>query len=381
MKKIIFVISVFSLLSCKRDAEIISLDEQIDLLNLEQIPPVSFPPDNPSTSEKIELGRLLFWDPVISGEKDVACATCHHPEFGYGDGLDLPIGVRGEGLGESRMQGVGIDRVPRNAPTILNTAYNGLKAYDTYLAEESPMFWDGRMESLENQCQGPPTSRSEMAGDAYNAESALSNVILKLRQIPEYVEKFDQVFGGGIAAVTVENYAKAIATFERTIVSVNSPYDQYLKGNTDALTKQEKEGLLLFFGKGKCGDCHSGPMFSDWSFHALGVEENPNRVGGVDHGKDSTFRFRTPTLRNIAITAPYMHNGMQSTLREVMDFYNKGKSNNENIEEVSLLFVPLDLSDEEIEALIAFMYALTDEEFDKIKPASVPSGLKVGGNI
>lgn len=378
--KFILFVLIAILFSCKNDVEIVSLDQKISELNLEPLPEVAFPFDNPSNDAKVKLGKLLFWDPIVSGEKDVACATCHHPDFGYTDGLDLSIGVRGSGLGPNRTQGSGIDRVPRNAPSILNTAFNGLMANNSYQAEESIMFWDGRMKGLENQCQGPPTSRSEMKGDTYLSESAMANVVLKLRKIPRYVDLFDSAFGNGIASLTIDNYARAIASFERTIISTNSPYDQYLKGNSNALTEQQKNGLLIFFGKAKCNDCHSGPMLSDWTFHALGVSENPNRVGN-DFGKDSLFLFRTPTLRNISLSGPYMHNGTQSSLNDVMLFYNEGKSQNENITDVSPFLVPLNLSDEEIESVVEFLKSLTDENFDKSIPESVPSGLKVGGNI
>ena len=164
--------------SCKKDecedppAQPNALDEMISLLDLQTLPEVSFPANNQHTTEKSELGRLLFWDPIVGGQKDVACVTCHHPGLGYGDGIDLAIGVNGSGLGPDRTENTGglpldIERVPRNAPTIINSAYNGLTSSNGYDPLESPMFWDSRFNSLETQCQKPPTSRSEMRGDAY----------------------------------------------------------------------------------------------------------------------------------------------------------------------------------------------------------------------
>lgn len=363
------------------------LDARIAMLNLEALPPVRDPGNNLSSPEKIELGKMLFWDPIVSGEKDVACATCHHPDFGYGDGIDLPIGVGGTGLGPDRVMGVGRERVPRNSPSIINTAFNGvLTGSPNYNPSLSPMFWDGRENSLETQCQKPPTSAAEMAGHAYGncdkCEMAMDSVVARLRANPTYVMLFDAAFGNTWNSnVTIDNYAKAIAAFERTIISDNSRYDRYLRGSTNALTEQEKNGLLLFHGKAQCGNCHFGPMLSDWQFYALGVEDNPLRPSLPDWGKDSTFKFRTPTLRNVSLTAPYMHSGMHGTLREVMDFYNDGVTRLPAHVPQAEGMEPLGLTEDEIEDVIAFMNALEDDNFDKTIPSSVPSGLPVGGFI
>lgn len=362
----------------------LTLDDQIAMLNLEALPPVRDPANNLSTPEKIELGKILFWDPIVGGEKDIACATCHHPDLGYADGLDLPIGVGGTGLGPNRVMGPGRHRVPRNSPSIINTAYNGvLNGSPYYRPEQAVMFWDGRFESLETQCQKPPTSGAEMAGTAYGPgdkfEMAVDSVVERLKKIPTYVMLFDAAFEGS-NTINKENYAKAIAAFERTIVSNNSRYDRYIRGETYALTEAEKKGLLLFYGKAQCGSCHIGPMFSDWQFYALGVEDNPLRPSLPDYGKDSVFKFRTPTIRNVTLTAPYMHSGMHTDLREVMDFYNAGYSRNSHVPQAEGM-QPLGLTETEINDVISFMESLTDDKFDKTIPSGVPSGLPVGGNM
>jgi cytochrome c peroxidase len=179
------------------------------------------------------------------------------------------------------------------------------------------------------------------------------------------------------------NYAKALGAFERTIVTDNSPYLRYLGGDKSALSRQQKDGLLLFFGKANCDQCHGGPMFSDFGFHALGVADNPSHPDGTDAGKDDLYQFRTPTLHNATLTGPYMHNGMFATLRDVVNFKNAGVSENQNVG-AGLLdpnFTPLNLTDEEIDDLVAFLRSLTDTDFDQTAPTTVPSGLEVGGNI
>jgi len=380
----------FLLHSCETETINPSIDQQIADLGLSALPPVVHPQDNASSSAKIALGRLLFWDPIVSGHKDVACATCHHPDFGYSDGLDLPVGVNGSGLGPNRTENTGglqlnepIARVPRNSPSVLNVAYNGMTSAGVYAPEFAPMFWDGRMLSLESQCQGPPNSRSEMRGDAYEESSNMDSLIARLSAIPQYESWFNTAFSEGAASVSRINYTKAMAAFERTIVTTNSPYDRYLNGNSSALTTDQKEGLLLFFGKAKCDNCHAGPMLSDFNFHAVGVPENPSHPEGIDRGQDDTYKFRTPTLRNVAITGPYMHNGVLATIREVVEFMNDGVSKNEHVLSGMMDpdMQPLGLTSEEMDDIVAFLESLTDTNFDKTIPSEVPSGLPVGGNI
>lgn len=383
--------------SCKKEGTVTSMydnpviassnDELIDALNLEGLPDVAHPADNATSDDKVELGRLLFWDPIIGGEKDMACATCHHPDFAYTDGLDLAIGVNGSGLGPDRTENTGglytdgteIGRVPRNSPSVLNAAYNGLIAGSSYSAEDSPMFWDSRMTSFEDQCQGPPGSESEMRGFAYTEEQTFDSIMARLNANSEYVQLFEDAFGAG--PIITENYAKAIGAFERTIVSANSPYDQYLAGDLNALTDQQKEGVLLFNGKGKCNTCHFGPTLSGYGHFVIGIEDNPAHPEGGDAGLDDLYKFRTPTLRNVGLTGPYMHNGMMTSLADIVAYKSAAIPSNPNVTEAMMDITPSDLTADEQAAVVAFLESLTDSDFDTTIPASVPSGLAVGGNI
>ena len=383
--------SLLFVTSCKPDETESTdpLDEAIAMMSLEKITPVEHPANNPSSEAKVELGRMLFWDPILGGEKDMACVGCHHPDLGYGDGLDLPIGVNGSGLGPDRTENTGglslatpIERVPRNAPSILNTAYNGMTSANGYDPMKSPMFWDSRSDALEGQCQGPPTSRSEMRGDAYAADDAIDSIVTRVANIPAYVSLFDAAFGTG-NSVTPENFTFAMGAFERTLVAVNSSYDKYLAGNTSALTSDQKNGLILFNGKAKCSKCHTGPMFSDFDMHVIGIKDNPKNPGGKDLGLDDEYKFRTPTLRNISLTGPYTHSGMYDNLRDMVVFMSSGTSGNPDVTAsmVDTDFEDRHLTDKEVDQIVSFLESLTDEDFDKTIPTSVPSGLKVGGSI
>lgn len=388
---LLLLLSVILLVSaCNKDEEASTIDDQIAALGLDPLPSVQHPINNPTNNTKIALGRMLFWDPIVSGHGDVACATCHHPDFGYSDGLELPIGVNGTGLGPARTEHSGglslstpIGRVPRNSPSVLNAAYNGMTSAGNYSPESAPMFWDSRMLSLESQCQGPPGSRSEMRGDACDESEVFDTIIARLRANPQYVTAFSSAFPGDPDPVSRVNYAKAIATFERILVTDDSQYDKYLRGENSALTETEKKGLLLFFGKAGCDNCHSGPMLSDFNFHAMGVPDNPLHPVGTDTGKDGLYKFRTPTLRNVELTGPYMHNGMMSTIKEVVEFMNEGVSQNYNVLSGMMDpdMKPLGLTDEEVDQLVAFLESLSDPNYDRTVPQAVFSGLPVGGNI
>jgi len=378
-----------------------------------------------SKNARVELGRLLFWDPVLSGPEDVACATCHHPDFAYTDGRALSLGTGSHGLGPNRVSDSqeSIPVVKRNSPTVLNVVYNGLgggnrgrgpnarfvplrASADDVNQTRSPMFWDSRVRSLEDQMMGPLTALEEMRGDTYPAEEAVDRVVTRLRDIPEYVMLFRDAYGPD-ATIDRGTLADALTTFERSLVAHDSPYDRYLAGDTNALTQQQQRGMNAFARVG-CINCHRGPMLSDFQLHTLGVPDNP-QVETSDTGA-GRYRFRTPSLRNVALTAPYMHNGTFSTLREVVAFYNRGRSENPNVANgrggrggrgrgrggpvdvangATDSRPPLDrdfqnvrrMSPGEQRDIVAFLGSLTDRDFDRTIPAHVPSGLSPGGSI
>lgn len=339
-----------------------------------------YPSDNEFSEAKQELGRMLFWDPILSGNKDVACVTCHHPDHAYADGIERSRGVGASGLANSRSGGVLIDR---NSPTILNAGFNGFESDEPYDPAQAPMFWDSRESGLEAQAIQPILSAEEMRGTEISEEAILDTVIARLESIPEYRERFEAAFGSsGISEVTI---AAAIATFERGIFSNNSRFDQYMLGNTDALTTLEIEGMESFLDAG-CANCHGGTMFSDFELKVLGVPNN----GVDDRGATGIYDFRTPTLRNVELTAPYMHNGEFDSLEDVVDFYrdisrggggNNAINNNLNIGDIDDDARDLDLNQGDINEIVAFLESLTDENFDRTIPASVPSNLPVGGNL
>ena len=380
MKKIIAVaiIVIFTIIACKKDDfDLSNVDVYEDLSALPQT--VNYPLDNPYSLEKEELGKLLFWDPILSGNKDVACVTCHHPDYGYADGIDLSKGVGGIGLAADRMNGV---LAKRNAPTIINTAYNGIDNVLADSPESAPMFWDIRERSLENQALGPMLSKEEMRGDAISELNIMDTIIQRLSNIQLYKDLFTQAFGTD--EINQSRIIKSIATFERGIVSYNSPFDQYMRGNESAMTAQQIEGMKIFVADG-CVDCHSGPMLSDFKLHTIAVNDHPLME---DKGATGTYDFRTPSLRNVALTAPYMHNGTEKTLNEVIDFYDdltEGRSDGVN-SNVSSNDFDKEIKDLRVRGknkaeLLAFLNALTDESYDKTVPDSVPSRLTVGGNI
>jgi cytochrome c peroxidase len=354
---------------------------------------VPAPADNPTTPERVALGRLLFWDPILSGQKDVACATCHHPAFGYSDGLDLSIGANGIGRGPARAfpSDPPARPVKRNSQTILNVGFNGLSgAAANAMAASAPMFWDLRVRSLEAQALEPLKALDEMRGAALAEEGAVSTVVSRLDANAEYRRLFARAFGGQ-APVNEQNLGRALAAFERTIVAANAPFDRYMRGETDALTPEQVRGMEQFQSAG-CINCHSGPMFSDFTAHVLAVPDNP-KLPASDAGMGNEYAFRTPSLRNLGATAPYMHNGLFVTLPEVMNFYRRisrgggrrggigGAGLNAAVsrDRIDPLARQLNLRGRGQDDLIAFLHALDDPNFDRTVPARVPSGLPVGG--
>ncbi len=385
------------------DNPVAPADDLRTTFDLQILGAIPYPANNPPLQERIALGKLLFYDPILGGEKDVSCATCHHPDFAFADRRALAIGVSGAGLGPQRIQTDSdrIGMVPRNSPTVLNTAFNGdeqgMPSHDGF------MFLDGRMKSLEMQASGPLGSRVEMAGDAWSGEVALDSVVARLMANEEYVDRFRAAFpdeaaevdaGSRESVIDSSSYSRAMASFERELVTRNSPYDRYVMGDDDALSDLQQDGLELFFTKARCAECHSGPMFSDFRFIVQGTpQEGPGKdvIPGDDTGREEATRdgadryaFRTLTLRNVELTPPYMHDGVFETLDEVVRFYNDGclprHPDVTNAMMDSVLVEPLGLTDDEIFAVVEFMNALTDagtalDAFLLDVPERVPSGL------
>jgi cytochrome c peroxidase len=340
------------------------------------------PADNPITVDKTNLGRMLFWDPILSGNKDVACVTCHHPDFAYAENLELSIGSNGVGLGSSRHFQIPntIGLVKRNAHSVLNTAFNGMDVLQNYDPANAPMFWDNRKKTLELQSLEPIKSLEEMRGHYFTDSTALDSVVARLKNIEEYRQLFTRAFGNE-QSINAENIGKALATFERTLTATNSRYDYFERGDKTALTDIELTGLQLFSSVG-CASCHSGPMFSDYQLHVLSVPDNPKLP--TDSGADGTYAFRTPTLRNLKSTGPYMHNGIFSELEILLDFYDNaadGRSGNFYVKSERIDPKVRQLNVRNKQAIIAFLLSLSDDNYDKSVPNKVPSGLNVGGNI
>ena len=347
---------------------------------------VAAPADNPQTPAKVELGRLLFWDPILSGNQEIACATCHHPRFGYAENLDISIGVDGAGLGSAR-RFVTPDPIPfvkRNSQTILNTAFNGIDLQGQYDPATAPMFWDSRAQGLEAQALLPLITFEEMRGHAFTEDEAVDAVVSRLREIPEYRALFSNAFGGD-DAVTTGNLGKALAAFQRTLVANNSPYDRYMRGDSNAMTRAQVRGMQVFQQEG-CINCHNGPMFSDYKLHVLGIRDN-RKLSESDAGAvEQPYAFRTPSLRNLAYTAPYMHNGRFTTLEDVVEFYDDvGDRDERNVnlerDQIDPLIRTLDDPDDREDELIEFLNALNDDSFDRTIPTEGPSGLNPGGRI
>ncbi len=324
------------------------------------------PADNPMTEAKVALGRDLYFDKRLSVDNTVSCATCHDPRFAFTDGKPVSEGVGGK-------------KGARNAPTVLNAMFN----------EEQ--FWDGRAKTLEEQVLQPLINPVEMAMPSHEA------VVAKVRGIPEYAQRFREVFGGP-NPVTIENIAKAIAAFERTLLSGDSPFDRFIAGDPTAISEAAKRGWALFQGKARCITCHefnpSSPFFTDFKYHNIGIgmkatqnfeplvrqiqqmaqenrltRETLDRLalseGFSELGRFLVTRqpkdlgaFKTSPLRDIELTAPYMHDGSLKTLREVIDFYDKGGEPNPNLDGG---IVKLNLTEQEKADLEEFMKTLTSD--------------------
>ncbi len=301
---------------------------------LREFPPMNTPADNQVTDERAELGRQLFFDPILSAENDMSCATCHHPDRGFSNGE-----VAG--------------RTGRNVPTLWNVGYAQF------------LQWDGSMDSLESQALTPLTHADEMAAN-------LDEMASELTAIPAYQAMFDEAYGGDVSAETV---TYALAAFQRTLVTKLSPFDRYAQGDRDALTPEQRRGLALFrSGATRCFECHAAPTFADDTFRVIGVPSGDlGRAAVADDGMEGAFKV--PTLRNIALTAPYMHDGSMETLEEVVEFYADGGGRAHDLSGIDPFVSGFDLSEQEQEDMVAFLYALTDESTLPAIPGTALSGL------
>lgn len=287
------------------------------------------PKDNPVTQAKVELGFRLWFEPKLSGNNRMTCATCHSHLKGFSNGEATAAGIHGK-------------RGNRNTPTI----------YAAATSEEQ--FWDGRAGSLEAQALGPIENPIEM-------DAKLPDVIRKLEAHPYYPQKFQEAFGTG---VTADGIAKAIASFERALAVKQSPVERFWAGDREALTPQQQQGMAIFnTAKGRCVACHAGADMTDRNFWNVGVGLEPPYKPDRDLGRyhltqrDEDYgKFKTPTLRNVALTAPYMHDGSLQTLEDVVAFYNRGGNANPNLDP---RIRPLNLTDAEQAALVAFLKAFT----------------------
>ena len=396
----VVLFSLFLLSSCQQDNDLNVNENDIPDIN-QTSPDNNNIPNGNDNAELGELGRLLFYDPILSGGQDVACATCHHPEFGYADGRALSIGIEGRGLGPDRAHTTTAQNgfVRRNSPTIVNTAFNGMDENGNYDPATAPMFWDNRLVSLETQALGPIEDFAEMRGHAFGEGEGVEGVIVRLQNNAEYQTLFTGAFGSA-NSINSQNIGIAIAAFERMITATDSPFDRFQAGDQNAMSQQQIAGMNTFNQVG-CDNCHSGPMFSDYQLHTLGVPDN-NLLDNPDSGADGSFNFRTSTLRNLSSTGPYFHNGVGGNLQETIRFYttarnfarNNGNGGgnggggglniNQNVQPNDIdndIRNLNNLNNNDIQEIIAFLEALNDDNFDRRIPDSVPSGLQVGGDI
>lgn len=339
-------------------------DPTSEFPDLAALGPVPEPPDNPVTPEKVELGRHLYFDPRLSGDLAISCASCHHPEAGWGDGGELSTGYPGT-------------QHWRNSQTLINAAYY------------AKLFWAGESLSLEKQAHSAISGNLAGNGDSIMIEE-------RLAQIPEYVQMFRAAFG---AEQPVYDFVlKAIASFERTLIDRDTPFDRFMRGDRKALSAGQVAGLRLFTGKANCVACHSGPLLSDENFHHLGVPDSPLFATSVMHQialryqhfsrgvSEEIYRaadgdlglyyttkrakdkgaFRTPSLRYTAYSGPYMHSGVFKTLAEVVDFYDRGGGEDPL---KSPLIEPLGLTSQEKADLLDFLGSLSGEPITVEQPA------------
>lgn len=301
--------------------------------------PIPWPDDNPYTQKKAELGRLLFFDKRLSSNGTISCASCHINDYNFTDLQPVSTGIFNH-------------HGTRNAPTVVNTAYL------------SPLLWDGRAETLEEQCKGPIANLDEMT-DITDTLRAHKQCEENIRSVAGYRALFKEVFGNDNCSI--DDIAKAVATFERTILSGNSAYDRYIAGDKKAMTEQQIMGFEIF-KKVDCNTCHSDEIFTSSGFANIGIGmdvENPDLGRYAITKVDKDYgAFRVPTLRDVALSPPYMHDGRFKTLEEVIEYYDVGGIPNKGL---SHRMKPLNLSKEQKAALVSFMHALNGEGWQHIK--------------
>ena len=287
---------------------------------------IPIPEDNPLTPEKVALGRELFSDQKLSRDQSLSCATCHDPKRAFTDGRPVALGVFGR-------------KGSRKVPTLVNRAYG------------KTFFWDGRISSLEEQVVRPILDPKEM-------DMTVEEVVARLRPAGRYQDWFQQVFQREING---GDLARALASYVRTILSGDSAYDRYINGDREALSEQAREGLRIFRGKGNCTSCHLGPNLTDERFHNTGFAWHRDRF--LDPGRFAVTEkeadrgaFKTPTLREVARTAPYMHDGSMATLEDVVEYYDRGGNTNPYLDSE---LRPLNLTREEKQALLVFLRSLS----------------------
>jgi cytochrome c peroxidase len=294
---------------------------------------IPFPAENAYSPAKAELGKTLFFDPRLSRSGVQACVSCHNPSFGWEDGQKTAVG-------ENMLS------LARNSPTIINRAWGEI------------FFWDGRADSLEAQAVGPIQAPGEM-------NTPMDVLIDRLKGISGYQKKFDEVFPG--QGITEKNIAASIATFERTIVSAEAPFDRWVAGDEKAIGDDAKRGFVLFNTKANCAACHSGWTFTDDSFHDIGLAatDDIGRAKIVPGVPELQYAFKTPGLRNIDQRAPYMHDGSVATLEEVVRHYVEGGQQRQSPDPD---MKPIALDDQEVKDLVAFMQTLTGPD----RPMTLP---------
>lgn len=293
---------------------------------------IPFPKDNPYTFEKAALGKKLYFDPRLSKANLLSCASCHSPAYGWGDGLPKGVGHQMKTLG-------------RRSPTIINAAYGNI------------FMWDGRAPTLEAQALGPIQAEVEMA-------LPLDELLKRLHQIPEYKGLFEKAFPG--ESISSKNVARAIATYERTVISNRAPFDDWIEGNEKAISEDAKRGFAVFNGKGLCSGCHSGWNFSDESFRDIGLPgDDIGLAKFLPEAVTAKYAFKTPGLREIMRRGPYMHDGSLATLEAVVEHYNHGGIERPSRSE---LVKPLGLTDREKSDLVAFLKTLDSN----MTPTTVP---------